>query len=192
LKGAPLKILIGLGLLLGAGVGLVAVILMIGFVATQFPQSRKSMELSGWSAAAPGTAAPDQKMGQTLSKIIVNRRTNSEFSLGTVDLPPAANMVGTDQFLQEVKSRITDIREDRPVERAGLKGFHVKGRASFNPALATFEFFLIPGNKLLILSYLDGVERQRVGVGKTRLDLDRIESIDDPEAFFASLRRAGD
>lgn len=150
------------------------------------------MELAGWTATAPGRTVPDQKKGQTLSKFVINPRTNSEFSLGTVDLPPGAMAVGADQFLQLLKSQMTDIREDRAVERAGLKGLHVKGKATFNPMLATFEIFPLSEKQLLVMSYISGTDRQKMGIGKTRLDEDRIEAIDDTEAFFASLRRAGD
>lgn len=189
--GTTAKVLLTIGaVFVGGGVlltlAVVALVMLAGAAAG--PQSKSTMTLAGWSVDAPGRPAGNQQQAGTGVQAISHRTTGSEFSIATKQVAFGNQSFTVDQVFQSMKAsnRITD---ERPVTRGGLEGFRFNMPAPGNGAQSTVELFKLDGSSVILLVYIPGTEKERVGIGKARFDEAKTRELDDPEAFFASLRK---
>lgn len=182
------KVLLGVGAVFGGGILLVVLLIAVGALVGSRPQPKSTMTLSGWAVDAPGQPAGDKVDAQAQAKGILHRTTNSEFSIATKRVARPGQSFTPQQIVDGMK-RVSRITDERPVRRGNLEGVRFSMPAPANGALGTLELFKIDDFHILLLTYISGVEKERVHRSKARFDEAKTAELDDPEAFFASLRR---
>ncbi len=182
------KLLLGVAGLIGGVVGLAVLLVAIGLVLAGRPQSKTTMTVLGWSVDAPGRLAPGPNGDQPNSKNIYHRTTNSEFSLAGKRVAEPGQSFTIELIVQGMKMN-TSLRDVQPVERSGTSGYRFAMLVPEHGLWCTAEIFKIDDSHVLVATYLPGQERQRSNRGKARHDEEKTREFDDPEAFFASLRR---
>lgn len=181
-------ILIGCGVLAGLGVlgavGLVAVLFYFGSTA----ESKSTITLAGYSADAPGKVVPQAKESGVDSVGIHHRRTNSEFAISTKQVAVPGQNFELEMLIQIMKQQGTIVGPETPVSRAGLSGYHLTMRQP-GGLEAQVEAYKISAQDLLLLTYVSGKVKHDAGKGKLDRDPETIQKLDDPDAFFSSLRK---
>ncbi len=184
------KVVLGVAGLIGGVFGLLVMVAVLGVVVGGMgrAQSKSTMSLMGWSVDAPGRPVPGPHGHEPNNKNIVHRTTNSEFSMTTKRVAEQGQAFTIEQIVDgmNLKTSISDVRS---VQRAGLAGYQFSLLIPEHGIYSTAEMFKIDEWHVLILVYLPGHERKRAKLGNTRHDAEKIRELDDPDAFFASLRR---
>ncbi len=186
--GVMKPILIGCGLLGGLGVlgvvGLVAVLVYFGSTA----ESKSTISLAGYSVDAPGKVVPESKQGGAVSHGIHHRRTNSEFAISTKQVAAPGQNFELEKLIQMMRQLGSNVRSQTPISRAGLSGYQMKMRGV--TGLETeVEVYKINAQDVLLLTYVSGKVKHDAGMGKLDRDPETIQKLDDPDAFFSSLRK---
>ncbi|TWU15798.1 hypothetical protein [Allorhodopirellula heiligendammensis] len=187
--GGRLKpILIGCGALAGLSivgvVGLVAAIFVLG----SMPESRSTISLAGYSADAPGKVAGQTSKDGVESVGVLHRRTNSEFAISTKPVALPGQSFAMDELIRVMKQQGIIIGSTTPVSRAGLSGYRMTMR-QLNGLRSEAELFQLNGQQILLVSYVPGNAKLAAGMGKLKLDEEKTKELDDPDAFFTSLRK---
>lgn len=152
--------------------------------------SAKTISAGGYSADAPGMPfEPKVKEQSVAGKAISNPRTRSEFMIATVT-PPNAQGVTVDDYVENLKAAgLISSQETSPLTRAGLRGYRVRMRGVAGTAPNISEIYNLNG-KILMLVYVNGVLGSKMKGLRTSLSESQAEAIDNPDAFFESLRAA--
>ncbi|TWT56133.1 hypothetical protein CA85_44750 [Allorhodopirellula solitaria] len=181
-------ILIGCGALAGlgvlSGVAIVAVIFYLGATA----ESKTTITLAGYSVDAPGKIADRSSKASVKSVGVLHRRTNSEFAISTKPVAIQGQDFELDQLIAMMKRQGAIVGQTRPVSRAGLDGLHLSLR-QLNGLESEAELYKISDQEIMLLTYVSGNVKHDAGLGKLDRDPEKTKELDEPDAFFASLRK---
>lgn len=166
----------------------VTALIVIGLVLWSGPASKSTATLAGYSADAPGKLAEQAKGGPASGVGIFHRRTNSEFAMATKQVAQPGQTFELATLIQVMKQQGGVVGATEPVSRAGLEGARLTLR---NPAglVSQAEIFKLDEQTILLLNYVSGNAKYEVGMGKTKLDPGKTMELDNPDAFFGSLRK---
>ncbi len=182
--------LIGCGSLLGVGIlGLVG-FLVLGLVVGAVGSRKTTLTLAGYSVDAPGIRAPGKVENGMRSIFALNMATNSEFKLVMRSGEPGFDLFG---FVRELQSEGLYTGDVIPITRAGLNGYQLTDivNVSGKEFRSRWEIYKTNDTDILLLGYITGMHMQALGFGWTRRSEADTKRLDDPDAFFASLRKAG-
>lgn len=181
------KTLLKVGAIIGGGgVALILVLVGIGLAVSSMPESTVTVTQDGYTVQAKGKKMPTQTRGMITGQTIYSRRTNSEYMIASQSLFVAGRTVSAEQVKQGLMMRGSSTVTD--IQRAGLSGW--KFRMTDPRGIeGQCELFTAANNKALMVIYIPGTEREAAGMGKALVPDDQVEKIDNPEAFFASLKK---
>lgn len=181
------KTLLKIGAIVGGGgFALILVVIGIGLALTSIPESTVTIAQDGFTVQAKGKKMPTQTRGMLTGQTIYSRKTNSEYMIASQSLFVGGRSVSAEQVKQGLMMRGSSTVTD--IQRAGLTGW--KFRMTDHRGIeGQCELFTTPANKALMVIYIPGTEREAAGMGKALVSDAQVEKIDNPEAFFASLKK---
>jgi hypothetical protein len=173
-----------------ATVSVVSLLICGGLFASAylFMNSKRSISIEGYTVQASGSKVKNKNLqpGQN-GDSIRNLMTQSEFAI--LSIRAQGNWDGSADGYLEGLRQAGAIQSETPVSRCGLSGIRITVRATGSLPRYMGEIFSLPNNKSLILMYINGQDHPVPIRRKPFMTRDKIETQDNPEAFFSSLTK---
>jgi len=190
-QGGGLKILLWVfGILFGSGMLLVVCGGIALFAFSAYASGTREIAVGDYSVTGrgvvPTNATPSAPSVRTASTI--DLRTYSEFGLLIISPTNPNASLTLDSYLEDLRRSGAQI-EQRDISRLGMSGIHYECTKSINRPAHRGEVFPIGNNTLLISMYINGHDHPIHGGKVKRYDKEKSLKIDDPDGFFASLRK---
>ncbi len=182
------------GSIVGVGVLLFVGLIVLGAVLTSLPESKSTITAGGFAVDGRGKFDEQRShfsdVADGISEVgqrLLHRRTNSEYRIA-IAKPVVPHSIDMGQVYRVLQASGAGLGDVQAVTRAGLQGHRMK-LTRRGGGITECEVFPITGNQLLLVEYFTGQAKQAAGVGQTKLTPEQTQRLDDPDAFFASLRR---
>ena len=152
--------------------------------------SKKTLTIAGWSVEAPGRKTSRKNTGAEQAVAIGHSRTGSEFAIAHKRVAQRGQEFTVDSIVDAMsRNPMLRISQPRSVSRAGLEGLRFTLKTTGRPA-GECEMYKINRTSVILITYISALSKENANMGKMKCEPEQLEKFDDPEAFFASLRRA--
>lgn len=174
---------VGGGLMILGCVGLFG----LGLVARNVAANKMSTAtISGYSVDAPGSLMGTKVQGDVTGQTIYNRVTGTEFMIAELKRPGVP--LTPDLVIMGIKTQkqITHA----PTTRNGMTGIRYETVGGNGAPIHIGEVYPL-GSSVLLVIYMTAEEIEKTMGKKAPMTAAKARETDKPDAFFASLRRAG-